>query len=169
MGDILARWRVPLGFFCSGAVLYLASPTQRSLAIGVAIAVVGELLRIWAAGHLDKGREVTQSGPYRFVRHPLYLGSAIVAVGAAAAAARVSVAIIVGSYMAITIVAAIRHEEANMRARFGRRYDAYLESRDLDIDRAFSFDRAFHVNKEYRTVAGLVGLVAILAAKIALR
>ena len=46
-------------------MLYLARPTPRSLAIGGAIALVGEMVRIWAAGHLEKGREVTQSGPYR--------------------------------------------------------------------------------------------------------
>src|SRR5688572_4885327 len=86
----LARWRVPLGFFCGVAVLYLALPTSTSLAIGGAIALVGELVRIWAAGHLEKGREVTQSGPYRFTRHPLYAGSAIVAIGAAVASARIS-------------------------------------------------------------------------------
>ena len=38
----------------------------------------GEALRIWAAGHLEKGREVTASGPYRWTRHPLYLGSTII-------------------------------------------------------------------------------------------
>ncbi len=68
----LARRRVPLGFACAAAAVWLARPTPRSLAIGSAIAVAGELLRIWAAGHLEKGREVTVSGPYRFTRHPLY-------------------------------------------------------------------------------------------------
>ena len=68
--------------------LWLARPTSRSLAIGGAMALVGEALRIWAAGHLEKGREVTRSGPYRLTRHPLYLGSAIIGVGVAIAAAR---------------------------------------------------------------------------------
>ena len=62
------------GFSVRRGVLWLAQPTPRSLLIGGAIAVAGELLRIWAAGHLEKGREVTRSGPYRLTRHPLYLG-----------------------------------------------------------------------------------------------
>lgn len=164
----LARMRVPLGFFCGVAVLYLALPTPRSLAVGGAIALVGELLRIWAAGHLEKGREVTQSGPYRFTRHPLYAGSAIVALGAAVASARINAGVLIGSYMVITILAAVRHEEGNMRARFGDGYDAYLESRTAQVGRVFSLRRAMRVNKEYKAVAGLVAFALIMAVKVAI-
>jgi protein-S-isoprenylcysteine O-methyltransferase Ste14 len=160
--------RVPLGFFTAGAVLYLARPTVASLALGGAIAVIGETLRIWAAGHLDKGREVTQSGPYRFTRHPLYMGSAIVAAGAAVASARLSVIVIVAIYMFVTIAAAVRHEEANMRARFGKQYDAYAQSRTGHVSRPFSLQRALSINQEYKAVGGLVALVTILALKLLL-
>lgn len=161
----VARLRVPLGFLCAGVVLWLSQPTPRSLAIGGLIAAVGEIVRIWAAGHLDKGREVTQSGPYRVTRHPLYAGSVIIAGGAAIASARVSVAMLTGAYMAITIVSAIRHEEASMRAAFGDEYDAYAESRARVVERPFSFTRAMSINKEYKAVAGLAAVAAILAAK----
>ena len=54
------------------------SPTLMSLATGGAIALAGEAVRVWAAGHVEKSREVTRSGPYRWTRHPLYLGSSII-------------------------------------------------------------------------------------------
>ena len=165
----LARWRVPLGFFCAGAVLYLARPTPRSLAIGGAVAVAGELIRVWAAGHLDKGREVTESGPYRFTRHPLYVGSAIVAFGAAIAAAHAGAAAVVAAYMGSTLVAAIRHEEANMRDAFGDNYDAYLQSRRTPVERAFDFNRAMRINKEYKAMVGLAAVAVLLTIKAALR
>jgi protein-S-isoprenylcysteine O-methyltransferase Ste14 len=160
----LARWRVPSGFLCAGGVLYLARPTPRSLAIGGAMALLGELMRIWAAGHLEKGREVTQSGPYRLTRHPLYVGSAIIALGAAVASARLGAMVLIAAYMAATIVSAIRHEEASMRASFGEQYDAYVQSRGVPLKRPFSLARAIK-NKEHRSVAGLVAVAAILAAK----
>ncbi len=166
LAAMVARMRVPVGFVCAGAVLWLARPTPRSLAAGGAIAMLGELVRIWAAGHLEKGREVTQSGPYRLTRHPLYVGSATIAVGAAIAAARASVAILIGTYMAITIVSAIRHEEASMRAAFGDAYDAYAESRARPVERHFSLSRVMK-NKEYKAVAGLVLVAAIFALKVA--
>jgi protein-S-isoprenylcysteine O-methyltransferase Ste14 len=162
----LARWRVPLGFVCGAAVLLLAKPTPRSLAIGGTIAAVGEAFRVWAAGHLEKGSEVTRSGPYRLTRHPLYVGSAIIGAGMGIAAARLSVTLLVAAYVATTLVAAIRHEEANMRASFGDQYQAYLESRARPIDRRFSLRRA-RKNREHRTIAGLMLMAAMFAAKAA--
>ena len=122
------------------------------------------MLRIWAAGHLEKGREVTRSGPYQLTRHPLYLGSAIVGVGAAVAAQRLSVIILITAYLIFTIMSAIRTEEAGMRASFGDQYDAYAESRAQPVDRRFSVDRAIR-NKEYRALAGLVVVATLLAVK----
>ena len=160
----LAQWRVPLGFFCAGAVLWLARPTPRSLAIGGAIALIGEMFRIWAAGHLEKGREVTQSGPYRITRHPLYVGSAMIALGAAVASTRISAMVLIAIYMLVTIMSAIRHEEASMRASFGDQYEAYAKSRATPVERPFSLARAIK-NKEHKAVAGLAAVAAILAAK----
>ena len=57
-----------------GAALVLAQPTWPFWRVGPAVALAGEVLRVWAAGHLEKSREVTSSGPYRFTRHPLYVG-----------------------------------------------------------------------------------------------
>lgn len=168
LAERLARWRVPLGFACGAAVLYLARPTPRSLALGSAIALAGEGIRIWAAGHLDKGREVTQSGPYQFTRHPLYVGSAVVATGVAVASAQMTVALIAGLYLAVAVGSAVRHEEENMRARFGPEYEAYLKQTVTPVSRPFSFGRAMMVNKEYQAIAGLVGAGLILAAKVAL-
>lgn len=166
VATLLARSRVPLGFAFGAAVLVLATPTPRSLLVGAAVALVGESIRIWAAGHLEKGNEVTRSGPYRLSRHPLYVGSAIIGAGVAIASARMSAAIIVAVYLAATITAAIRHEEAGMRTRFGDQYDAYLQSRAQPVERPFSFDRAMR-NKEHHTLAGLAAVAAILAAKAA--
>lgn len=164
MAQALARARVPIGFVCAGAVIWLAQPTMRSLAIGGVLALAGEIVRIWAAGHVEKGQEVTQSGPYRLTRHPLYMGSAAIAIGAAIASADRAAAAVILGYVGLTIAAAIRHEEASMRAAFGDQYDAYAQSRAPRVDRSFSVRRAIK-NKEYKTIAGLLAVGAILAAK----
>ena len=39
------------------------------------LALAGAGVRLWAAGNLRKNREVTRSGIYRMVRHPLYMGN----------------------------------------------------------------------------------------------
>jgi protein-S-isoprenylcysteine O-methyltransferase Ste14 len=163
--NVLARWRVRLGFLTGMIALWLARPTVLSLVLGGLVAAIGEALRFWAAGHLEKGREVTTSGPYGFVRHPLYLGSAIIASGMAIAGATAGVAVVVLSYLAITVFAAIRTEEAWLRARFGGEYDAYLQSQEPSSGRPFSLSRAM-ANREYRAIAGLVAVAALLALKL---
>jgi uncharacterized membrane protein len=42
------------------------------------LAVAGAGARIWGAGNLAKNQEVTRTGIYRMVRHPLYLGNCLI-------------------------------------------------------------------------------------------
>ena len=127
------------------------------------MALAGELVRIWAAGHLEKGREVTASGPYAFSRHPLYLGSTLIGVGLAIGAASVPVAIIVLGYLALTLTAAIRTEEAHLTGKFGAAYPDYRAGR-LSVQRRFSLERAVR-NREYRAAIGVVLVFAFLSWK----
>lgn len=161
----IARWRITLGFMFAAAVLWLAAPTRTSLLWGALVATAGELIRIWAAGHVEKSREVTRSGPYRFTRHPLYLGSTVIGAGIAAAAASWIVAALVFGYLATTITAAIRAEEAHLRDKFGGEYDAYVANSAPPMVRAFSVRRAL-ANREHHTVAGLVAALLLLALKV---
>ena len=118
----LARWRVPLAFLLAIPVATLAGPTPRSIAWGGSLAILGELLRIWAAGHLEKSREVTASGPYRLFRHPLYVGSTLMGIGLAVASARIAVGVLVGVYLLALVGAAVQTEEKFLRSRFGAQY-----------------------------------------------
>jgi protein-S-isoprenylcysteine O-methyltransferase Ste14 len=160
----LARRRVTLGFIAGLAALWLATPGPRSLAIGASIAVIGELIRIWAAGHLEKGREVTVSGPYGFSRHPLYLGSTIMGAGLAVASASIAVGALVTAYLGVTLTAAIRTEEAHLTEKFGAAYPTYREGQAPAAPRRFSVSRAMR-NREYRAVIGLAAALALLAWK----
>ena len=157
----LARLRVPLGFAFAVLAFWLAEPTTQSVGRGLVVALAGQVLRIWAAGHIAKGREVTRSGPYRFVRHPLYLGSTIMGVGFMIAARSWIVAALVGTYLLFTLVAAMRTEEAILDERFAGEYSAYRRGAAAPVARRFSLARAL-ANKEYRAVAGLAIGMAIL-------
>ena len=123
--------------------------------MGLAVACVGEGVRVWAAGHLEKSREVTSSGPYRLTRHPLYLGSSLMGVGLATAANHWAVAAVILAYLAVTLWLAIRTEEAYLRATFGDAYDRYARGALPSAARRFSVQRAWR-NKEYRAPVGLL-------------
>ena len=170
MADVvgfLARRRVALGGLTAIAALVLASPTWSSWSRGLAIAVVGEGVRVWAAGHLEKSREVTTSGPYRWMRHPLYVGSSILALGIVIAARSYVVGGLAAVYLGTTLTAAIRTEEAFLRRAFGDAYDRYASARNVDAARRFSVERALR-NKEYRAVLGTAAGFALLAMRLLL-
>ena len=170
--DILARAarvRVPLGFVFGVLAVWLARPTVRSLAVGSIIACVGEALRIWAAGHINKSREVTASGPYRWFAHPLYVGSSVMGLGLVAASNSLIVGGLVALYLGVTITIAVKAEEAFLRKRFGDDYARYRRGTGSKADRSTSrrFDPAqVLANREYRAVVGLVLVLTALLLKL---
>jgi hypothetical protein len=164
VAEALARRRVPLGFVAGVLVLWLAEPSGTSLMAGTPVALLGEALRLWAAGHLNKSSEVTTSGPYQWFAHPLYVGSSVMGLGLAVAAASVSVAVLVAVYMGVTLTAAIKSEEAFLRSRFGEGYDRYRRAGTVDRDRRFSAGQAVR-NHEHRAVIGLLLVLLLLVLK----
>lgn len=104
--------------------------------LGVAVLVVGFLWSLWAALSFRRHRAEIKpsatmhpafvtSGPFRWSRNPMYLGSLGVAIGAA---------LIVGTWLMwlVPVVlfllqnfAIIPFEERSMKDAFGEEYDAY--------------------------------------------
>ena len=160
----IARLRVTIGFISGIVVLWLAEPTARSLGVGAMVAAAGEAVRLWAAGHLEKGREVTMTGPYAFTRHPLYLGSTLIGIGLAIASANIVAAVLVLAYLGVTLTAAIRTEEAHLTEKFGAAYPAYRDGRTAGERRHFSAGRVMR-NREYRAVLGLLFVLIVLGWK----
>ena len=167
----LARLRVAFGFACGAMVLWLAEPTAGSVMAGGAVACVGEAIRIWAAGHLHKAREVTSSGPYRWSAHPLYVGSSVMGTGLAIASSRAIVAALIAAYLIIALTVAARTEEGFLRQAFGDSYDRYRRG-DAAADRGGARGRRFSLaqamaNHEHRALIGLVLAMLLLALKAA--
>jgi len=62
-------------------VSWLGDTNPTLLYAGAALAAVGELIRMWASGHVKKNKELATDGPYAYVRHPLYVGNILILVG----------------------------------------------------------------------------------------
>jgi protein-S-isoprenylcysteine O-methyltransferase Ste14 len=167
IASAFARKRVSLGFVLGFVVLALAKPTAATLTVGAAVAATGELLRLWAAGHLHKSREVTMSGPYRWFAHPLYVGSSIIGGGLAIASASVIAAVVIAAYLIVMLTAAIQSEEAHLRRLFGDRYAEYRRgaaARSSGGGRRFNIRQAI-ANREHRTLGGLLIALLLLVLK----
>ena len=74
--------RVPL-FIGAFLLVYYANtdPKFHKILIGMFLVFLGEGIRIWAAGHLQKNEVLTVTGPYAYVKNPLYIGSIFITTG----------------------------------------------------------------------------------------
>jgi len=167
------RWRARLGFLLAAICLWLARPAPRSILAGAAIALAGLAIRAAAAGYLRKGEAVAMSGPYARTRNPLYLGSALLALGFVAASRSWAVAVLVAAYYLALYPFLMRREEAELRRRFGNLFDEYatrvplfwprLRSQGGGRGARFSWAQYAH-NREYQVAMGMAALLAALWA-----
>lgn len=172
--EALARWRVPVGWLLGLLALWVARPRGEYLLVGVVVAAVGEGLRLWASGYLEKDRKLATAGPYAWTRNPLYLGSLFVGAGFALATGR-----LVGLVALIVLFAAIyfpvmKREAKRLAVAFPDDYSRYasrvpllvprIPRRDWSPSGSFSWGRVV-ANREPTTVVGLVLVVAILWGK----
>jgi Phospholipid methyltransferase len=72
--------RIPLYIGAFLLVIY-AKPQSPGILIGMILIFLGEGIRIWAAGHLQKNEVLTVTGPYAYVKNPLYIGSIFITAG----------------------------------------------------------------------------------------
>jgi protein-S-isoprenylcysteine O-methyltransferase Ste14 len=128
-------WPRLVAYAFAAATLALASPAQSVLwpwgfVGGAALAVVGEALRVWGCGHLRKNKDVISSGPYAYVRNPLYLGTLLIVVGFCVAAGNkvVLYGLLPAALLAFFVYYTPKKERVEserLRRCFGARFDAY--------------------------------------------
>lgn len=169
---IARRIRVPLGFVLAVLYLWLARPTLWAIGIGLAISACGLALRAAAAGHVKKDRELTTSGPYRWVRHPLYAGSLLIAAGFAVASRSWWVVLAMAVMFAAIYWPVILSEEDYLRANFAG-YDDYarrvprLMPWKPGPSGSGSFSRElWRKHREYNALIGAAVLFAALIVKL---
>ena len=126
--DWITRWqriarriRVPLGF--ATAALYLIeagrrAPVSGAVAWSLVLVFPGLWLRAYASGYVKKNQELTTTGPYAYVRNPLYLGSILIAAGFAVALSSWPVALALAVMFIAIYVPVIASEERFLRATF---------------------------------------------------
>jgi len=116
--DFVQRLRVPCGFLLLATFAWLSQPTPLSMLAGLPVSLLGLLLRGWAAGHLAKNRELAASGPYAYIRNPLYAGTLLTAAGVVIASQSLWLVLIFASVFLLVYLPAIELEEQHLRAIF---------------------------------------------------
>jgi protein-S-isoprenylcysteine O-methyltransferase Ste14 len=162
---LLAWGSIPILLLCSHM-------TDRSFQWGAVLVLIGELIRFWALGFMEKkGQKLAMSGPYAFVRNPLYVGNFFLGLG---------VAVIVWNWIILVIFLAgflgiyagtIRGEEKHLREMFGKPYEDYCENVPSLLPKltpyaapdkdSFLWSRIIK-HHEYITVAGILLMLMMI-------
>jgi Putative protein-S-isoprenylcysteine methyltransferase len=136
----------------------------------LSVIAVGILIRFWAAGYIHKDKEVTIAGPYKLLRHPLYLGNFIEGLG---------FALFVNSWQLVVLYIPIfwgiyykkmHLEEQYLRNEFGTQYNDYQETTPRFIPKLrnlsakdnvqFSWQNVIR-NREHLNFLGIVIITAV--------
>lgn len=111
--------------YALGALLFwLARPTPLGFCAGLALILAGESLRVWGAGHLVKNDVLTITGPYAYVRNPLYAGTLLIGLGFALAAGGVAGRFVLPVGIALFFLYYFPYKERIESARLERFYGA---------------------------------------------
>ena len=169
--DRVQRLRVAFGFVLLAAFAWFAEPSWFSLLAGVPISLLGLLLRAWSAGHLAKNKQLATTGPYAYIRNPLYAGTLIVALGVVIASRNSWLALIFAVVFLLVYLPAIELEEQHLRdifpsyASYASRVHRFLPAREL-LGSAGRFSWAlYRRNQEYKALLGFLLAVALLVWK----
>jgi protein-S-isoprenylcysteine O-methyltransferase Ste14 len=136
--SFFVRWRVRLGYPLAIVVLWFSRPTPRGIMLGALAGGIGLWVRTYAAGFLYKQEVLTVTGPYAYTRNPLYLGSAILALGTGIATCSWISATILIVYFAVFYSIVMRREERELRLRHGKSFEEYARAVPLFIPRLTS-------------------------------
>jgi protein-S-isoprenylcysteine O-methyltransferase Ste14 len=164
--DFIAKLRVPFGFLLLVMFAYLSRPSPFSMTVGLPISCLGLALRGWAAGHLAKNQQLAISGPYAYIRNPLYAGTLVAAAGIVIASRNWWLASVFAAVFLLVYFPVIELEEQHLRSLFSE-YGAYSMRvhRLLPVHhwpggtRRFSW-QLYRRNEEYQAVIGF--LIAVL-------
>ena len=137
LGGWLFRHRTSLPLPVAIAILTLrigqAPPSTFLVGVGVAVTIVGELIRLWGVHHIgaisrtrsERLGPLVASGPFALLRNPLYVGNIALWVGFALAARLVWLAPVVLVLLALEYHAIVRWEETLLESRLGQAYRDY--------------------------------------------
>ncbi len=109
-------------------VSWLGDTNLTLLYAGAAVAAVGELIRMWASGHVKKNKELATNGPYAYVRHPLYVGNILILVGYSVASNMWWAFVLMAFLLWFYYPPAISYEDNKLEKIFGEQWTEWSQN-----------------------------------------
>lgn len=169
-----------LAAFVAAVMFYVAKDKQLEpiwFVPGAAATFLGEWLRLWAAGHLRKNKQLTTTGPYSYVKNPLYIGTLLITIGYSAMARNIY--ILIGGFVWFFIYYAPykkKQENEKLLGSFGDAWTVYDNAVPGYLPRLTPYPgrgtnrwsyEIVKENSEHETAIGvLIGFVVLLSVLI---
>ena len=120
--------------------------------IGISLVFIGMILRIWAQQHLRYRLNVkkclTTTGPYSFIRNPIYAGNILMCLGAIVTSELLWLVPIALLYWFSIYSLVVHYEERHLLEKYGEPYRRYVAEVPRWLPRAIRF-RNFEILNKY--------------------
>ncbi len=147
LGDVRyhrERFRQFLGIAFIILVSSAAKPQPVLYTAGVFLVCLGIAVRLWASGHVKKNKILATTGPYAYVRHPLYVGNIALLAGFAMASALWWAPPLLLLFLLAFYPPAIRYEDAKLQRKFGEQWNRWSRQTRSLIPRLRPYERDKH-------------------------
>ena len=154
-----------LGLYIGAVILLLvADPTRPSFTVGLSLVALGESIRLWAAGCLQKNRVLVTGGPYGYVKNPLYIGTMLITAGFCVMADSIYLLTLAFlGFILYYVPYKRRVEHQRLRNRFGDTFTEYDRHVDDYMPRLRSYEKGEGVWRFRRMIEnGELGVVVLL-------
>ena len=166
----IAKKRTTFNWVFFILILVLGDGILYYVLAGIPFILAGILLRTMAAGIIKKNQVLTNTGPYKICRHPLYLGSFFISTGFVILSHNLFILLYFLIFFPLAYIPTIFSEERFLTGKFGNAYLEYKKQTPLFIPKLrklslsdFSWARV-KSNKEY--INWLIFLILIVAVLI---
>lgn len=147
-------------------MLFFENANIWSLIGGFAIVIIGELIRLWGVSWAGSETRTTGgaggtflivSGPFAYVRNPLYLGNILIYTGLGIMSYAIfpylQIAGLIFFYFQYRLI--IKEEEAYLKNTYGNEFKKYLENVPRFIPRLTPYKPGNLIQPEFKFKAGL--------------
>ena len=107
---------------------------------GTGFAALGILIRLWASGHVKKDKQLATTGPYGYVRHPLYVGNHLITLGFCLASGLWWSVVAWAAIALVFYPGTIAHEDEVLHRLFGKTWEVWRARTRALIPRLTSYN-----------------------------
>jgi protein-S-isoprenylcysteine O-methyltransferase Ste14 len=106
---------------------FVARVTPASWTAATLLIIAGLAVRFWASGYITKSHRLTTSGPYAYMRNPLYVGNFLLGIGIVLVANNMWLFMFYLAAFYFFYAGTIREEEAVLGGKFGAAFKDYIK------------------------------------------